>query len=216
MGHPGAGGEGRRWVAEFAHAAPFRCVGHVCETTVLLPAQRTQQACSRCLQLFCICLCCAPYHSPAGLFTPEEQALLLDQLHPWLVKQPELRPGRAAAWEAFIHRSVVWGRCGCEALTSFLQCSCACRGTTAKCSQGAVHLAVVLYTHAPHMRLSHHNSAFGASMYQATLRAMATPTVCLSTFFAGPGITCTSSSQPAPLALLSAPAVASSPRWSTA
>lgn len=40
-----------------------------------------------------------------GLFTPEEQALLLDQLHPWLATQPEMRPGRAAAWEAFIHRA---------------------------------------------------------------------------------------------------------------
>lgn len=31
--------------------------------------------------------------------------MLLDQLHPWLATQPEMRPGRAAAWEAFIHRA---------------------------------------------------------------------------------------------------------------
>jgi dynein heavy chain len=31
--------------------------------------------------------------------------LLLDQLHPWLASQPEMRPGRAAACEAFIHRA---------------------------------------------------------------------------------------------------------------
>lgn len=41
----------------------------------------------------------------AGLFAPEEQAMLLEQLHPWLATQPELRPGRGAAWEAFINRA---------------------------------------------------------------------------------------------------------------
>lgn len=41
----------------------------------------------------------------AGLFAQEEQQLLLEQLRPWLVTQPELRPGRGAAWEAFIHRA---------------------------------------------------------------------------------------------------------------
>eukprot|EP00775_Hariotina_reticulata_P007079 gene7079-7292_t len=39
-----------------------------------------------------------------GLFSFDEQSLLLDQLRPWLKLQPDLEEGRAAAWEAFIGR----------------------------------------------------------------------------------------------------------------
>jgi dynein heavy chain len=41
----------------------------------------------------------------AGLFTSEEQAVLLDQIRPWLAKQPNVGEGRRAAWEAFIGRA---------------------------------------------------------------------------------------------------------------
>jgi dynein heavy chain len=41
----------------------------------------------------------------AGLFTPEEQQHVLEQVHPWLATQPELHPGRVAAWQAFVSRA---------------------------------------------------------------------------------------------------------------
>ncbi|WIA17601.1 hypothetical protein OEZ85_014416 [Tetradesmus obliquus] len=40
-----------------------------------------------------------------GLFTSEEQALLLDQIRPWLAQQQDVGEGRRAAWEAFIGRA---------------------------------------------------------------------------------------------------------------
>lgn len=41
----------------------------------------------------------------AGLFTAEEQTLLLDQIRPWLSSLPHLGQGRRSAWEAFIGRA---------------------------------------------------------------------------------------------------------------
>ncbi|KAF8058456.1 DNAH6 [Scenedesmus sp. PABB004] len=47
----------------------------------------------------------APPLRPApGLFTPDEQAALLDQARPWLAGLPELGEGRQAAWAALVGR----------------------------------------------------------------------------------------------------------------
>lgn len=41
----------------------------------------------------------------AGLFTAEEQGILLDQVRPWLSSLMNLGQGRKSAWEAFVSRA---------------------------------------------------------------------------------------------------------------